>query len=216
MIVIAGPWVIGVYRESQKQKEIEQRRAAEEARRATNEARLAALKSDFESRKEVLIAEIERAIDTDQLDEAKRRLTAYVEVTDDTLNKLRTRLRVATLERELASLPPYWNYDNQRDSYIEELARLAPDNPKWTKRWAEAEKRRAEIKRREIEFRVPLARSPDEVKIGMTGEQVREVRGAPNQINRTELASGTTEQWVYDSTYLYFRDGRLYAIQTSR
>lgn len=41
--------------------------------------------------------------------------------------------------------------------------------------------------------------------------------GKPERINRTQSAYGTREQWVYgNGNYLYFRDGVLESIQTSR
>jgi len=63
--------------------------------------------------------------------------------------------------------------------------------------------------------------------IGMTGDDVSRSRwGLPNHINTTETATGVTAQWVYDDGpfcreagdsskrgYLYFRNGRLVAIQ---
>jgi len=53
-------------------------------------------------------------------------------------------------------------------------------------------------------------------RIGMTSEQViNQTRwGMPYDIRRTTTASGTREQWVYDSRrYLYFDNGVLTAIQ---
>ena len=41
--------------------------------------------------------------------------------------------------------------------------------------------------------------------------------GRPDHINRSEYSWGNTEQWVYSTgNYLYFRNGVLSAIQTSR
>lgn len=53
-------------------------------------------------------------------------------------------------------------------------------------------------------------------RIGMTAQQVRDASnwGPPREVNRTTTGSGVTEQWVYGlKRYLYFRNGRLEAIQ---
>jgi len=52
--------------------------------------------------------------------------------------------------------------------------------------------------------------------IGMTTKQVRDATswGEPLKVNRTILQGVEDEQWVYGGgQYLYFRNGRLYAIQ---
>lgn len=52
------------------------------------------------------------------------------------------------------------------------------------------------------------------VSIGMTKEEVlRSSWGKPREINQTHTGHGTTEQWVYGGGYLYFRNGRLNAVQ---
>lgn len=51
------------------------------------------------------------------------------------------------------------------------------------------------------------------ISIGMTAEEVLEIKGEPKDINRTRNAYGTEEQWVYYSSYLYFEDGILTTIQ---
>lgn len=40
--------------------------------------------------------------------------------------------------------------------------------------------------------------------------------GKPVRVNTTETATSRTEQWVYASGYVYFTDGIVTAIQTSR
>ena len=53
------------------------------------------------------------------------------------------------------------------------------------------------------------------VRIGMTTQQVKECGwGVPNEINRTVTAKRVSEQWVYSGrSYLYFDNGKLFAIQ---
>ncbi len=53
------------------------------------------------------------------------------------------------------------------------------------------------------------------VRIGMTEDEVRQSSwGKPESVNRTTMASGTHEQWVYGGgSYLYFEDGVLTSIQ---
>lgn len=54
--------------------------------------------------------------------------------------------------------------------------------------------------------------------IGMTADRVRKTRwGAPDSINSTTTARGTSEQWVYKHRgYLYFNNDVLTSIQQSR
>ena len=66
---------------------------------------------------------------------------------------------------------------------------------------------------RERRAKMPGAR------IGMTRKQVVDNTswGPPEKINETISTYGTREQWVYDGNeYLYFTNGRLTGIQTSR
>lgn len=53
------------------------------------------------------------------------------------------------------------------------------------------------------------------VHIGMTQQQVLASSwGRPDSVNRTVTAAGSAEQWVYGTrNFLYFRDGRLEAVQ---
>ncbi|WP_404403791.1 hypothetical protein [Jeotgalibacillus malaysiensis] len=51
------------------------------------------------------------------------------------------------------------------------------------------------------------------IRIGMTSEEVKKRWGEPNDINKTITSSGTDEQWVYYSKYLYFENDILTAIQ---
>lgn len=62
-----------------------------------------------------------------------------------------------------------------------------------------------------------LAKKPN-ARIGMTAKQVRTGTnwGEPDKINDTIDASGSFQQWVYGDEYLYFKNGRLVSIQTSR
>lgn len=56
---------------------------------------------------------------------------------------------------------------------------------------------------------------PDSVRLSMTSLVVRSCGwGEPESVNRTITSWGVSEQWVYgDGRYLYFRNGRLDAIQ---
>jgi hypothetical protein len=54
---------------------------------------------------------------------------------------------------------------------------------------------------------------------GMTTEQAQAAWGKPYKINSTNYGNHTREQWVmheYGSSYLYFEDGILTTIQTSK
>ena len=61
-------------------------------------------------------------------------------------------------------------------------------------------------------------RRKEGVRIGMTADEVLMSNwGKPERVNRSVYRSGTREQWVYPgSQYLYFEDGRLTSLQTSR
>lgn len=54
------------------------------------------------------------------------------------------------------------------------------------------------------------------IRIGMTPEMVRMAWGNPRSVNETINAMGKHEQWVYRSSYVYFDDGVVTSIQTSR
>lgn len=51
------------------------------------------------------------------------------------------------------------------------------------------------------------------IRTGMTKEMCRESWGNPDKINRTITSYGTSEQWVYGDSYVYFEGNRLSAIQ---
>lgn len=58
-----------------------------------------------------------------------------------------------------------------------------------------------------------------EVLVGMNAAQVRRAWGAPDKVNRTQRATGTSEQWTYSPTrtkrhYVYLDDGMVQSIQT--
>jgi hypothetical protein len=49
--------------------------------------------------------------------------------------------------------------------------------------------------------------------IGMNKKMVRDAWGVPDNINTTTGSYGTHEQWVYDSRYIYFKNGIVTSIQ---
>lgn len=51
------------------------------------------------------------------------------------------------------------------------------------------------------------------VSIGMTKEMCKTAWGEPKKINKTITSKTTTEQWVYEDNYLYFKNGILATIQ---
>lgn len=52
--------------------------------------------------------------------------------------------------------------------------------------------------------------------IGMSDADVRRSWGTPDSVNRTTLANGVREQWVYRRGYLYFENSILTVIQEKR
>jgi hypothetical protein len=51
---------------------------------------------------------------------------------------------------------------------------------------------------------------------GMSQDDVVASWGKPEHVNTTITASGRHEQWVYGNQYVYFDDGRVSAVQSSR
>lgn len=51
------------------------------------------------------------------------------------------------------------------------------------------------------------------IKIGMNKQMVTEAWGHPYDINKSIYSFGVHEQWVYSSSYVYFEDGLVTAIQ---
>jgi hypothetical protein len=55
-----------------------------------------------------------------------------------------------------------------------------------------------------------------EIRIGMPADQVRAAWGKPEKINSTVFPHSVHEQWVYGSSYVYFEDGVMTALQQSK
>jgi hypothetical protein len=67
---------------------------------------------------------------------------------------------------------------------------------------------------------VPSSLTPQTVEVGVSAADVIRLIGKhPDRINRTETATGTTEQWAYENgrnyMYLYLRNNIVTAIQKS-
>lgn len=54
------------------------------------------------------------------------------------------------------------------------------------------------------------------VAIGMTPDQAKASWGKPYKITETSFASGTREQWIYESGFLFFENGRLSSWQAEK
>ena len=54
------------------------------------------------------------------------------------------------------------------------------------------------------------------LKIGMTAEQVRVIRGRPARISEVTTAAGVREHWEYSGTLLSFDNGKLVEIRQTR
>ena len=79
-------------------------------------------------------------------------------------------------------------------------------------KWEAERRAEEEVQRKKQEA---ITKRPG-ARIGMTAKQVTEKTnwGEPESINKTVTQYGVEEQWVYGlGTYLYFRNGRLTAIQ---
>ena len=51
------------------------------------------------------------------------------------------------------------------------------------------------------------------IRIGMTKQMCKEAWGEPDYINRTTSVYGSTEQWCYGDTYVYFEGNKITTIQ---
>lgn len=127
---------------------------------------------------------------------------------DRYINAIHFRVEGADSE---ASLKNGCLFDISPDELNVRLAKIDADKKKEQQDFeAEIEKERSRI--------AEIARRPN-ARIGMTTKEVvsKTNWGKPEQINRTVTADSVTEQWVYgEGEYLYFRNGRLTAIQTNR
>lgn len=55
-----------------------------------------------------------------------------------------------------------------------------------------------------------------QITLGMSEEDVKASWGKPEHVNTTVTAYGRHDQWVYGNQYVYFEDGRVSAVQSSR
>lgn len=108
-----------------------------------------------------------------------------------------------------------------------EIARQAAVKREREVRKREKSEREAALKHaRQREVAIHLRRWPEKIEravierkimLGMSAEQVTMAWGAPVRTNETIHASGRSEQWVYStSSYVYFQNGRVTSIQSSR
>lgn len=186
---------------------------------------LAARASEWSASKADIIAKAESALSAGNLPDARNLVMRYVQVAGNDLADLRKRLELAEAERtkqidfEQTKLALERNKDNQdvRRSLLRHLTEIDPKNPKWKTDLAAVEKRiEADIaSQRQKE----AARKRKEgVRIGMSQEDVLASNwGRPEKRNISQYSFGTHEQWVYGGgQYLYFENGILKSMQTSR
>lgn len=126
---------------------------------------------------------------------------------DATLGREDLRLRMIADCAQAHDNPAYATEERRKADWLEQTW-AAAERREQEKRAAEAVQRAADEAR---------AKRPGVV-IGMTAEQVRRETswGDPDHINRTVTATGEREQWVYGGGYLYFDQGILVAIQSTR
>lgn len=107
------------------------------------------------------------------------------------------RARASAMQRLSAAYP---DVGRKYDGQAEKLLEIADKS--------DAERARAN------EVRARKKPKLEGVSLGMSPEEVKASSwGKPRDINRTTTVWGVREQWVYDSGYLYFEDGKLIAIQ---
>jgi len=66
----------------------------------------------------------------------------------------------------------------------------------------------------DFEEKVSNAKNQDKIILGMSKNDVISAWGKPSNINRDIYPFGTHEQWVYGSSYVYFENDVLTAIQS--
>ena len=100
---------------------------------------------------------------------------------------------------------------------VSELARVVLTVRELTTQEAVDRERQATVRARGWPKNIEAAVIERRVLLGMTMDQVTLAWGRPQRVNQTLRASGLSEQWVYSiSTYVYFENGRVTAIQSSR
>lgn len=178
--------------------------------------------AEWIANRDKLKGEIEAAIKESRFTDARRLIVQYSPTGDPEIPELERRRTVAQLTSEVAKMGP--DKAIARAAAYRQLVDADPSNPKWKRELAAAE--RAEVTyRRKLDsdkkraLQAELAqRKTSGVVIGMTQhEAILSSWGRPERVNKTVTPSGVTEQWVYGhGNYLYFRDGILTSIQTSR
>lgn len=139
---------------------------------------------------------------------------------------------IGTLEPQIFDRDP-GVVEAEREQRIAELARQRLEEEKAEANRKKAEAERWEASRREAARReaareaarkaetkrLAAQRAKPGVRVGMTQEQVINGSnwGRPLRINKTTSVYDVREQWVYgDGNYLYFENGILTSVQTSR
>lgn len=180
---------------------------------------------EWASSKVEVIAKAEAALAAGKLDEARGVISKYGQVAGAELADFVRKLEVAEaehrmrLDREDTLQKLASNKDNPsiRRSLLKHMMDIEPINPKW-----KAEFRAVDQK---IDSDIAKARQKEAarrrregVTIGMTQEDVLASNwGRPQSRNISQYSFGTHEQWVYGGgQYLYFENGILKSMQTSR
>ena len=107
--------------------------------------------------------------------------------------------------------------DIRRDSFDQISEGLEINQPGFKEKQEQYSKEQDAYVNRVLEERAALAKKPS-ARIGMTAKQVRNNTnwGKPDKVNETLDSRGSFQQWVYGDEYLYFKNGKLVSIQTSR
>lgn len=127
-------------------------------------------------------------------------------ITEQEYIKLEEEQKAIRLERKRAN-----ELAEKKEREAAEKARLKAKEEKEKAQLAALNKRRTALIQRYGSQEVAEKIIAKKIWIGMTDKMARDSWGAPNDINRTVTAYGTSEQWVYDKmkTYLYFENGIL-------
>jgi hypothetical protein len=108
-------------------------------------------------------------------------------------------------------------FEDGSDGFMEYITGHAGVSSISIEAWNVEEEKRRQLREAQKRRIFCVATLPTIAVIGMTTRQILRYACDPEKINSTTTGDHLSEQWVYESgTYLYFRDGKLTAIQSSR
>jgi len=187
------------------------------------------LLNEFRSNRESVLGMIRQLQATGEFTKARAEASRFRFTEDQEIKTIIAELDAAIADgvkkRRIATLTESINASNEWHTptmigIYRELVDIAPDVAKYKENLAIYEKKLAIYEKRALveaakELQAEKARKKKSgVQIGMTMQDVKDSSwGRPRKANRTIMAYGVREQWVYDGGYLYFEGDILTSIQ---